>query len=594
MTSTTRQLARATTLRAPTTANESTRSVELLIATSADVGDGISLTISNNAIEYPDVVPVMLDHVNGIDRMAGRLESIEVRSGQLFGVAVFTDAPAADIGWQLARSGCACSIHAEILQVARGRGDGPDQATKWRLRHIALVPMGMDPAAVTRGVTVYPFDLAGLMPVDQPVLSIPIASSSMTVKTTPADTSTETTEAPETTISRAELKRERDILRAVSRAGFPTEYADELISQGLSTTAAHEAIFTRMRDAQPGGKCTAGHPVDAAPVKRSHSGADLAMVLAARFGVKEAPAELRHLPISRALEPIAQATGMDTQLVSNAQIIERAFSTSDFSIALLAAGERTVLQGYNSAPEGVRALALRRPLDDFRETTMLRLSMFGSLAKKGEGGEYKSGTWSEEEAAVLQADEYGRIVNLTRKALINDDLDIFGRLLMEMGASAARLEAQLLASTLLSSFTWVTANTATATDVASALVNGTLKLRRQVDVSGARVSFEPRVLLVPPELEAEALQVLSDRYMPNDSAGVNPFNVQLAVDAQLTNGAQCYLADSNYPPLALGTIGAPATSSEEKFSTGNRALRVQHDAAAAVLDERSIVRITIS
>jgi tRNA(Ile2) C34 agmatinyltransferase TiaS len=70
------------------------------------------------------------------------------------------------------------------------------------------------------------------------------------------------------------------------------------------------------------------------------------------------------------------------------------------------------------------------------------VNKFGSLGEKLEGGEYSTSTFSEEEAATLKAKEYGRIAALTRKALINDNLDIFGRLLMEMGASAARLEAE--------------------------------------------------------------------------------------------------------------------------------------------------------
>mgnify|MGYP001806336412 CR=1 FL=1 len=589
MTTTTRELSRAIALQPPTSANEANRSVDLVVATGADPGDGVALVMTPDAASWPDVIPVMLGHNNDISRMAGRITSLRFSGDQLLGTATFTDAPAADEGWALARSGCACSVHAQVLDLRRGIGDGPDQAVRWVLRHVALVPSGLDQAAVTRGVTVWPW------PIDTspaPASSTPIASPSMTVSATtpPADATPEGEVSP--TVSRAQAIRERDIIRAVSRAGFPAEFADELLGEGLTVTQAHEKIFARM--AAGLSKSTAGHPVGGMTVTRSHPGADLAMVLAARFGVKDAPDELRHVPISRALEPIARASGLDTSYVSNARIIERAFSSSDFGIALLASGERTVLQGYNNAPEGVRALAMRMPLDDFRASTMLRLSKFGSLAKKNEGGNYTSTTWSEEEAAVLQADEFGRIVNLTRKAVINDDLGIFGRLLSEMGASAARLEAELLADVLLTQFTWGSANTATGAGIAGALVSGTLKLRRQTDVEGQRVSFEPRVLLVPPEKEAEALQVLSDRYMPTDSDGVNPFRVTLAVDPQLTATNIVYLGDSSYPCMALGTIGGPATSSEEKFSSGDRSLRVQHDAAAAVLDERSVVKITVT
>ena len=600
MTTTIRELARATALPKPSTASETSRSVEVVIATGVDCGDGVALEISREAITWPDVIPVLLDHSpNLTDRMAGRITELRIEQGpagpQLVGLATFADAPAAEAGWALARSGTAVSVHAEIIDIDRGFGDAPDRAVRWRLRHVALTPMGVDLLAVTRSrssVSFFPF------PVDL-TPTVPTASATMTASKTPVTAAAgeaiePNDDAPET-ISRAELTRRSKIQGAVLRAGLGADVAEGLIERGLPFDAAVGESFRAMQGTLS--QSPAGHPCStgfAVEMKGASDQPGLADVLAARFGAKDADANLKRVSLSRALEPIARAAGIDPSMVSAGRVIERAYSTSDFATALLSSSDRTVLSGYRSAPEGVRALALRRPLDDFRAVDMLRLSMFGSLAKKAEGGEYQGGPWHEEDAATLKADEYGRVVEITRKAVINDDLEIFGRLLQEMGASAARLEAELLCERLLNGFTWGTGNSTTAASVSAALAAGTLKLRRQVDVSGARISFEPRVLLVPPELEHEAMQALSDRFVPTTADDVQPFRVTLAVDAQLTSATECYLVDTQYQPLALGTIGDPITTLEESFSTGNRKMRVQHDAAAAVLDQRSIVKCTIS
>lgn len=572
-TTTTRELQR---MSRGTTWDPKTNTASVILSTDGDVGDGVILPHTREAIAWPSrPLPLVVDHARSIDRVAGAVTALQLEridGRQALTGRIELDGPAADLVAPLLRTGAArFSVAARVLQLDPGRRGGPDVATRWAPVELSAVVVGADPAAVLRSN-------------NQP----PEEGDSMT--TTPVTITTEP--AADVERSAADLKREASITRMVHRAGLDADFADQLVASDDSIERCSIRIFERMRDGlsqSRAGNLARGFNDQPA------SSARIADVLAAKFGVRDADAELRNVSLARALEPLAAGAGIALDRMSAARIIERAYSTSDFATALLASGERMVLQGYADAPRGVRALALTRPLADFRAVTMLRLSKFGSLAKKLEGGEYSSTTWSEEDAAILKADEYGRIAILSRKALVNDDLDIFGRLLAEMGASAARLEAELLAAQLLSGFTWDSANSTSSSNITSGIEAGTLKLRRQTDVGGNNVSFEPRLLLVPPEREAQARQVLSDRYMPNVASEVNPFpSIALEVDAQLTDGDDVYLVDTNYAPLALGTIGAPATTTEEHFETGNRKLRVQHDAAAAVADERSIVKITLS
>jgi hypothetical protein len=290
--------------------------------------------------------------------------------------------------------------------------------------------------------------------------------------------------------------------------------------------------------------------------------------------------------------------GLDLAAMPITKLVARAFSTSDFTKALESSTERMLLGAYEEAQVGVIALATSRDLPDFRAMELIRVSQFGEIFEKGQGGEYQASDFAEELAATLQAAEYGAIQPITRKAVANDQLDVFGRLVAEMGRAAARKERSELAARLLEiNFTSANSTTAPASTAAGLLTgisNAALDLRRQTDAIGNPISFEPRLLLVPPELEASARQAMGS-YSPNTAGDVNAFgNLQLEVDHYLTAGNVFYVCDTMYPNLVIGRIGGgPILSEDEEFSTGNRLYRVQSDFGTAVMDTRSICRVTI-
>ncbi|MEY3930694.1 MAG: Caudovirus prohead serine protease [Cyanobacteriota bacterium] len=130
---------------APSTANEQARTVELGIATEADVG-GLVLSCRADAVSTAAVVNVLLDHRNETSAIAGRLLSIRAEKGQLIGLAEFSDAPAAETGWQLAKRGCPTSVRAQFSpdDIEPGRNGAPDRVRRWRLAEVSLVAIGAD------------------------------------------------------------------------------------------------------------------------------------------------------------------------------------------------------------------------------------------------------------------------------------------------------------------------------------------------------------------------------------------------------------------------------------------------------------------
>ena len=141
----------------PISVDESTRSCELVVATSAAIG-GISLRVAPDAIQFgPAPVPVLMDHQNATAAMCGRITAIRTAGDQVIGTAVFADAPAADAGWALAQAGCAVSVGALVQPDDLAPLDATaDRAARWTLREVSLVPVGADPACVVRSQSLPP------------------------------------------------------------------------------------------------------------------------------------------------------------------------------------------------------------------------------------------------------------------------------------------------------------------------------------------------------------------------------------------------------------------------------------------------------
>jgi hypothetical protein len=547
--------------------DEASRSAQVILSSDADVGDGVILPHTREAIEWPNrPLPLVVDHGRTIDRVAGavtqlQLERIDGRQALVGRIEL--DGPAAELVEPLLRTGAArFSVAARVLQLEPGRRGGPDVATRWAPVELSAVVVGQDPAAVLRSNN-----------------NQALEGAMTTTTAAPAASTVTITESPELQRSAKEVRRERDILRAAQAAGLDTEQTEELIRNGKPINEVHVAIYEILRDRLS--PAPAGHPCRM-PSMDQESSETADLLTAALEGEVQAD-----LPtIARGMLHINEST--------NSKVLNRAFSTSDFVQSLTSSVERVLLNGYEEPVEGVRSLALARILRDFREIKMLRLTQFGGVQLVEEGGEYKANTYSEEEAASLQAAQYGAIAVLSRVAQANDNLDIFGRLLTEMGRAAARKEAAELALRL-GDITWDATNSLssqTALDVES-VGAAVLLLRRQADADGNKISFSPDLLVIAPEEETTARQMLGN-YQPNTAGEVNPFStLRLEVDHNLTGGT-AYLADTRYQPLGIGRVGnGPSLAQEEDFKTGNISFRVQHDFGTTAIDGRSIVKIAL-
>jgi len=112
------------------------------------------------------------------------------------------------------------------------------------------------------------------------------------------------------------------------------------------------------------------------------------------------------------------------------------FSTLAVSNILENVANKTLLAAYTAQEVIWNRITGRRNLNDFKPHSTYRLTVTGGYNQVGAGGDLKHGEFSDQKFTV-QGDTYGMILALTRKDMINDDLDAFQSIPSQLGRLAA-------------------------------------------------------------------------------------------------------------------------------------------------------------
>lgn len=589
-----RTITRAALAR-PRTADETGRTIELSITREADVGDGVILSLRQLPEHGPAPIPVLMSHENRTAAMAGRIESLRIERGELIGVARFTDAPAADAGWQLARAGSAVSVgatyRADALQPGPG---GTDLVSRWRLREVSLVPVGADPMALTRS---------------HPSSSIPPMSDSNVTIHQPEDTASAKAE-------RAAERLELRIRRSAAEAGLSADETQQIIDthRNGTETAALTAVVRALRiKTEAAAPAYAGHPARGG-MNWPLTGAEQPRVTELETAIERA---LSGKAPGRPLVEVLRSAGYSGRHPADVfrsaftgkrpeNWLQRGFhSTGDASDLLLATGDRRLQERFAEPPRGILSLARIRELADFREASILDVGLVGSADKLLEGAEIQFKSLADS-AGKYTPNRYGLGLAFTFEAMANDDLAGIDSVLLEASATMIEAEANALVSLLTTGANGATApdglalfhanhnNSVAAAMTVAGLGAAVLKLRQQTSIGGRALYLQPAAVLVGPERETEAAQLLSSLYTPTDAVDANPWRLNLVVEPSLTGGVWYLFADGPRRAFELGRVsGGPRMLQEEDFNTSGMKMKVEHSFGTCVADHRVVVRCTV-
>jgi len=285
--------------------------------------------------------------------------------------------------------------------------------------------------------------------------------------------------------------------------------------------------------------------------------------------------------------------------------------TSDFTIALASTVNRSLRQGYEGTARTFTRWARQGTLADFRAATRVAVAANLALEKVNQSGEFKRGKLVDS-GETIQLATYGKVVGVTRQAVINDDLDFLSRLPQMFGRAAAEFESDTVYGIL-------TANAAMSDTVAlfhathknlagsgGAIAEATLSaarkaLRLQSDPgNGAQpLNLTGRFLIVPAAQETAAQKMVAAVVVPSSAQNTNVFqnSFEIVTEPRLDAASTTawYLAAD---PSQIDTIEYAYLEGEQGLYTEQRMgfdvdgleVRARLDFAAKAIDFRGLFK----
>ena len=207
-------------------------------------------------------------------------------------------------------------------------------------------------------------------------------------------------------------------------------------------------------------------------------------------------------------------------------------STSDFPAILANVANKSLRQGYEAYPRTFQPFCRQVTAADFKPINRVMLADAPVLQQLNEKGEYHRAQLTDNNISYA-LNTYGEIVALTRKVIINDDLQAFTRVPALLGVAAAQLESNTVWGIIISNPQAKYAGDAAPTALFAAGHNNLLTgvassidpnvanavaltalgkargaMRIQKGPNGTPLNLIPRFIAVPTALESYMLQVV--------------------------------------------------------------------------------------
>lgn len=545
------------------------------------------------AQKWPERIPLLDGHARAsLDDRLGYVDSIHVVASELRGRAVlsrhnpksqriaaeFSDGhfPDVSIGYAVKT----WSEQANLQTKAREK-----VAVAFDLLEASLVVIPADPAARVRSIpletTVVP------TPQPAPIITPPVAAPILA--------------------ERAAINVQ---IRSIAQvASLPQSWTDAQIDSGATAEAARAAAFAEMQ-----ARSLPAATVRTATIVADHTDPEfraraMGEALYTRANPGHAPSDAARpymgLTISELARDCLRTRGHSTAGLAADGVITRALqSTSDFPLLLSDSVGRTLREAYGAASAGVKRLGRQTTAKDFRAKHRIQFSAAPTLEPVNEHGEFKAGAMAEAQESY-SISTFGRIIGMTRQALVNDDLGAFADLSRRLGTAAAQFEAAFLVKLLLSNpamadgkalFHGDHGNLAPAgTKITQdALSAARLAMRRQAGLQGELISVTPKYLLVGADRETEAEKAITAVQATKIGEG-NAFTfLSVVVDPRITDGSWHVAADpaeiDGLEYAYLEGEAGPQLTSELGFTVDGMRIRVRLDFGGGFVDHRGWYR----
>jgi hypothetical protein len=542
-------------------------------------------------------------------------------------------------------------------EVIRSEGAPPlYRAVDWEPHEISLVPIGADAGAGIRS-NPHTFPCEIFQPHPQPNLkenTMPdtdinkdpnppanaAAAASAATATRAADNAKPETpendpggdkkpDAPEDAEGeRAEgvkLERARvlEIQKIVHAASLPETDAIRMINSGTSLKKARKEVLNELaKRSAEGGEIRSQVTITRDEMDTCRSLAENALLHRYKPGdykLEDGARQFRGMSLLEIGRDLLERRGMRTRGMARAEVAGCMLgmetrggynTTSDFPNILANVANKTLRAAYEAAPQTFKPFSRQVGLVDFKPVNRTQLGDAPSLEVVNESGEFKRGSVSDAKEQYQLA-TYGKVVAVTRQAIINDDLSAFTRLPEMFGRAAADLESDTIWGIINSNpnmgdgnalFSTAHGNLAGsgAAITVSTLGASRAAMRQQKGLNGRFINIMAKYLIVPSALETIGEQyVTQTNIIYTKNSDYNPFANKLQVLAEPRLDANStiswYIAAD---PSQIDTIeyayldGAEGVYLENRigFDVDGVELKARMDFAAKAIDWRGFYK----
>jgi len=299
-----------------------------------------------------------------------------------------------------------------------------------------------------------------------------------------------------------------------------------------------------------------------------------------------------------------------------AEYFAGSMTTSDFPNILANVANKTLRQAYEAAPRTFVPFCRQVTAADFKPVNRVQLSDIAALQKTSENGEFvRIYLGDSKESYALST--WGGIVPITRKVVLNDDLQSLTRIPAGLGIAAATLESDTVWAVITANANMADGlplfhashKNLTATNALAGVANITAArkaMRKQTAPKGTILNLIPKFLIIPAALEGIAVQLTNPINLAAtaSSADVPAFVRAMVPIVEPRLDAVASVGDTNWytaaDPSSIDTIeycyleGQQGVNIETRqgFEVDGVEVKARLDFAAAAIDFRGLQKNT--
>ncbi|MEO1722052.1 MAG: hypothetical protein AAFR84_06590 [Pseudomonadota bacterium] len=625
---------------------------------------GIDLSRVTGGPNGRSAVPLALEHMPWIDfdGVLGMLIAARVEAGRLVGrVRLHADAEAAAVRERIQNGTyTSLSIGIAILErveieddvagaltvVTRSRllevsltGDPADAGAGFLTGQGARRPPAANASTARRNLSMEDEELngaaAGTPPATPPAAPTPPhAAAAPPSQPTPGQEATQLSQqlqARDRELATANERLRQHDVREVAAAFGLSDRADEWVRDPSVTVTvarqrAQEVFASRQREetapTAPHASARAAGGLYEDRLTAMREGLALRQRLTPADQATDMARDYEHVRLADMARQLLEGQGRSTRRMSDdmvvSEVLSGAHTTSDFPLLLGDIMQRTLQASYDAAPTVYQQIARRNDHNNFHPSTRITLGQVPGVQRLGENGEIRAGTFGEK-GEVVQLDEFGRMLTISRRSIVNDDLGAFTQLPQLWGQSIAQFEegeviGRLVANANLSDgnalFSSAHANLLAAAGMTEAAMDLAVELmmsqRGHGDEAAGEerryISIMPSIILTGPKRRAAARRLVNGQVVPTKSS-----EVPIYADGSLTvlSTPQLIPESGNEPwflltsPQSPGCVleygyltgrSGPLIEFSQQFTSTGVSYRIVHDFASGVVDHVGAVK----